>query len=141
MGDRHEAKWQDSMNTLEKIVIQTEDAPKAIGTYSQAILKDGVLYVSGQIGLDPETSQLVAEDTQAQLEQAFQNMQSILHAAGADFAHVVKLNVFLIDLSDFALVNSIMTRYFKEPYPARAVIGVMALPKGAKVEIDAIAAL
>jgi len=127
------------MTTTTKRIIHTEHAPKAVGTYSQAVQVGQMLYVSGQIGFDPATMLLVGEETEQQLEQTLKNLSAILHAAGANFSSVVRLTVFLTNLDDFPLVNLAMTRYFSEPYPARAVIGVLALPKNAKVEIDAIA--
>jgi len=126
---------------MTRSIISTPNAPQAIGTYSQAVKCGGTLYVSGQIPLDPVTAQLVAGDMEAQIRRVFDNLKAILTAGGADFSHVAKLNVFLTDLGHFALVNKVMSEYFREPYPARAAIGVAALPKGAQVEMDCIAEL
>ena len=123
---------------MSKEIIQTDNAPQAIGTYSQAVITDNNVYISGQIPLDPETMNLVDGDISAQIRQVFDNLLAIVQAANGDFFDVVKLNVYLTDLSDFPIVNEIMTEYFVHPYPARAVIGVAALPKDATVEIDAI---
>ncbi|AHE66433.1 RidA family protein [Legionella oakridgensis] len=118
--------------------IQSERAPAAIGTYSQAIKCGDMVYLSGQIPLDPNTMQLCSEDVQLQIVQVFDNLLAVCEAAGGSLADVVKLTVYLIDLNHFPLINETMTRYFSEPYPARAVIGVSALPRGANVEVDAI---
>jgi reactive intermediate/imine deaminase len=126
---------------MTRSIISTPNAPQAIGTYSQAVKCGSTLYVSGQIPLDPATAQLVTGDMEAQIRRVFENLKAILNAANADFSHVAKLNVFLTDLSHFALVNKIMSEYFREPYPARAAIGVAALPKGAQVEMDCVAEL
>lgn len=123
---------------MSKIIIQTDAAPKAIGTYSQAVRVDNTVYLSGQIPLVPETMTLVEGDINAQITQVFENLNAVTQAAGGSFADIVKLNVFLTDLSHFPIVNEIMGRYFAEPYPARAAIGVAALPKNAAVEMDAI---
>ena len=123
---------------MSKEIIQTDNAPQAIGTYSQAVKMDNNVYLSGQIPLDPETMTLVDGDISAQIRQVFDNLLAIVQAANGDFFDVVKLNVYLTDLSDFPIVNEIMAEYFVQPYPARAVIGVAALPKDAAVEIDAI---
>lgn len=119
-------------------IIQTDKAPQAIGTYSQAVKVDNTVYLSGQIPLIPETMELVTGDIAAQIRRVFDNLQAVAQAAGGDLRHVVKLNVFLTDLSNFPTVNEIMAGYFTQPYPARAAIGVAALPKGAAVEMDAI---
>lgn len=121
-----------------KTIIETLDAPQAIGTYSQAVKVDRTVYFSGQIPLDPETMALVEGDITAQITQVFDNLKAVALAADGDFSDIVKLNVFLTDLAHFPIVNEIMGKYFDEPYPARAVIGVAALPKGADVEMDAI---
>lgn len=121
-----------------KEVIYTPNAPQAIGTYSQAIRVNQTVYLSGQIPLDPATMNLVEGDIQAQITRVFENLQAVAQAAGGGFADIVKLNVFLTDLANFPIVNEIMGQYFSEPYPARAAIGVAALPKGAQVEMDAI---
>ncbi|MFA5982906.1 MAG: RidA family protein [Methylococcaceae bacterium] len=121
-----------------KEVIHTDNAPQAIGTYSQAIRVKGTVYLSGQIPLDPKTMALVDGDISAQIRQVFENLMAVAEAAGGDFDNFVKLNVYLTDLSNFPLVNEIMGTYFSEPYPARAAVGVAALPKGAQVEMDGI---
>lgn len=122
---------------MEKQIIHTDHAPKAIGTYSQAVKVGGTVYLSGQIGLDPTTMQLV-EGVEAQAHRVFSNLKAVAEAAGGSLADVVKLNVFLTDLGNFALVNSIMTEYFTEPYPARAAVGVASLPRGALIEADGV---
>jgi len=118
--------------------IATTHAPQAIGTYSQAIRAGSTVYLSGQIPLDPATGQLVAGDMEAQVRRVFDNLQAVAAAAGSDLDHVVKLTVYLTDLAHFALVNRVMAEYFSEPYPARAAVGVAALPKGAAVEMDGV---
>jgi reactive intermediate/imine deaminase len=123
---------------MTKAIINTELAPKAIGTYSQAIKVDATVYLSGQIPLIPETMQLAEGDISAQITQVFNNLKAVAEAAGGSLSDIVKLNVFLTDLSHFPIVNEIMGRYFQEPYPARAAVGVAALPKAAQVEMDAI---
>jgi reactive intermediate/imine deaminase len=123
---------------MMKAIIQTDQAPQAIGTYSQAVKVGHTVYLSGQIPLVPSTMVLVEGDIAAQITQVFENLQAVAVAAGGSFTDVVKLNVFLTDLSHFPIVNEIMGKYFQEPYPARAAIGVAALPKGAAVEMDAI---
>jgi len=119
-------------------IIQTDKAPAAIGTYSQAVKTGNTVYLSGQIPLQPETMALVEGDMAAQIRRVFDNLQAVAEAAGGSLADIVKLNVYLIDLSHFAQVNEIMAGYFQQPYPARAAVGVAALPKGAQVEMDAI---
>ena len=121
-----------------KQAITTAAAPAAIGTYSQAIRVGGTIYVSGQIPLDPATGQLVTGDIRAQIHQVFRNLAAVAAAAGLGLDSAVKVNVFLTDLGHFAAVNEIMAEYFPQPYPARAAIGVAALPRGAAVEADAI---
>jgi reactive intermediate/imine deaminase len=121
--------------------VSTDLAPKAIGTYSQAIKAGNTVYLSGQIPLDPATGELVAGGMEAQVRRVFDNLRAVAGAAGGDFGHVVKLNVFLTDLGHFALVNKVMSEYFAQPYPARAAIGVAALPKGAAVEMDCVLVL
>lgn len=123
---------------MTKEIIQTNNAPKAIGTYSQAVKVDHTIYLSGQIPLVPETMTIIEGDITAQITQVFENLKAVAEASGGDLGDIVKLNVFLTDLSNFPLVNEIMGRYFQEPYPARAAIGVAALPKNAGVEMDAI---
>jgi reactive intermediate/imine deaminase len=120
-----------------KEIIQTQQAPAAIGTYSQAVKVGNTVYLSGQIGLDPTSMELV-EGIDAQVRRVFNNLKAVTEAAGGSMADIAKLNVFLIDLSNFALVNTIMAEYFTEPYPARAAVGVASLPKGALVEADAV---
>ena len=119
-------------------IIQTDKAPKAIGTYSQAVKSGSTIYLSGQIPLVPETMEMVAGNMDTQIRRVFDNLQAVCNAAGGDFSNIVKLNVYLTDLGDFPLVNEIMAGYFTQPYPARAAVGVAALPKGARVEMDAI---
>ena len=126
---------------MTKYIIQTDNAPQAIGTYSQAIKVEHTVYLSGQIPLVPATMMMVEGDIAAQITQVFDNLQAVAEAAGGDLSDIVKLNVFLTDLTYFPLVNDIMADYFNEPYPARAVIGVAALPKAAAVEMDAIMVL
>lgn len=121
--------------------INTELAPKAIGVYSQAVQSGQTVYLSGQIPLNPETMQLCDDDVKLQIAQVLENLSAVCEAAGGSLSHVVKLTVYLIDLEHFHLVNEAMRRYFVEPYPARAVIGVSALPRGAKVEIEGIMVL
>jgi reactive intermediate/imine deaminase len=118
--------------------IATTNAPQAIGTYSQAIRAGSTVYLSGQIPLDPATGELVAGDMEAQVRRVFDNLQAVAEAAGSDLAHVVKLTVYLTDLAHFALVNRVMAEYFSPPYPARAAVGVAALPRGAAVEMDGV---
>ncbi|NJM12074.1 MAG: RidA family protein [Synechococcaceae cyanobacterium SM1_2_3] len=126
---------------MAREIIHTDQAPAAIGTYSQAVKVGTTVYLSGQIPLDPATMQLVDGDMDAQIHRVFRNLAAVAQAAGGSLADTVKLNVFLIDLGHFALVNQIMAEYFPQPYPARAAIGVAALPRGAQVEMDAILAL
>ena len=121
-----------------KEIIQTKNAPAAIGTYSQAIKVGNIVYLSGQIAIDPETSELLKEDMREQIQQVFRNLAAVAHAAGGTLANVVKLNIYLTDLGRFSMVNEIMAEFFSVPYPARAVIGVSELPKHADVEMDAI---
>lgn len=121
-----------------KRTITTDKAPKAIGTYSQAVRAGDIVYLSGQIPLVPSSMELAQGDMRAQITQVFDNLKAVAIAAGGTLAHVVKLNVYLTDLAHFPLVNEIMARYFSEPYPARAAVGVAALPKGAQVEMDAV---
>jgi reactive intermediate/imine deaminase len=120
-----------------KTAIKTADAPAAIGTYSQAIRAGDSVYLSGQIGFDPSTMQMV-EGIEAQIHRVFRNLAAVADAAGSDLGHAVRMTVYLTDLAHFARVNEIMAQYVKEPYPARAAVGVASLPRGALVEIDAI---
>jgi len=123
---------------MTRKIIQTGRAPQAIGTYSQAVRCGNTVYMSGQIPLVPETMELVEGDMEAQIRRVFDNLSAVAAAAGGSLDDVAKLNVFLVDLGNFALVNEIMAGYFREPYPARAAIGVASLPKGAQVEMDAV---
>lgn len=123
---------------MDREVIQTDDAPQAIGTYSQAIKVGHTVYLSGQIPLVPKTMELIEGSIEMQIRRVFDNLQAVARAAGGDLQDLVKLNVFLIDLVDFSSVNQVMAEYFTKPYPARAAIGVAALPKGAQVEMDAV---
>jgi reactive intermediate/imine deaminase len=120
-----------------RTAIQTRDAPAAIGTYSQAVRAGDTVYLSGQIGFDPATMQLV-EGIEAQIHRVFRNLAAVAQAAGLGLEHAVRMTVYLTDLAHFAKVNEIMAQYVKEPFPARAAIGVASLPRGALVEIDAI---
>ena len=122
---------------MKKTVISTEQAPAAIGTYSQAIRVGQAVYLSGQIPLNPQTMEM-ADGFEAQTVQVFENLKAVAEAAGGSLADVVKLNIFLTDLGYFATVNEIMARYFQQPYPARAAVGVAALPRDSAVEMDAI---
>ncbi|MCK5121254.1 MAG: RidA family protein [Methylococcales bacterium] len=123
---------------MSKTIIETNKAPQAIGTYSQAVKVDDTVYLSGQIPLVPETMEIIEGDISVHIRQVFDNLKAVAEAAGGDFFDIVKLNVFLTDLSDFPIVNEIMSEYFTQPYPARAAVGVAALPKGVSVEMDAI---
>jgi reactive intermediate/imine deaminase len=126
---------------MPKQIISTPNAPAAIGVYSQAVRAGNTIWVSGQIPLDPRTKELVGGGIEAQIHQVFKNLEAIVKAAGATFDDVVKATVFLTDLSHFALVNQIMAEYFREPYPARAAVGVASLPRNAEVEVECIVAL
>jgi reactive intermediate/imine deaminase len=125
---------------MSRSIIATPNAPAAIGTYSQAVKAGNTVYVSGQIGLDPATMRM-AEGFEAQTVRVFDNLKAVVEAAGGSLGEVVKLNLFLTDLANFAKVNEVMARYFAEPFPARAAVGVKELPKGALVEADAIVVL
>jgi reactive intermediate/imine deaminase len=118
--------------------ISTDQAPAAIGTYSQAVEADGTIYLSGQIPLVPSTMEMVEGDTRRQIEQIFDNLRAVAQAANGDLDDIVKLTVYLVDLADFGVVNEVMESRFSSPYPARAAVQVAALPRGARVEIDAI---
>jgi reactive intermediate/imine deaminase len=122
----------------DKQAVSTARAPAAIGTYSQAMRAGNTVYLSGQIPLVPATMELVGDSTEAQIRQVFDNLAAVAEAAGASLADAVKLTVYLTDLGNFAMVNAVMAEYISEPYPARAAIGIAALPLGAAVEIDAI---
>ena len=126
---------------MPREIIKTDQAPAAIGAYSQAVKVGNTVYLSGQIPLDPKTMQLVEGGIEAQIRQVFDNLAAVARASGGGLADTVKLNVFLTDLSHFALLNQIMAEYFQEPYPARAAIGVAALPRSAQVEMDAVLTL
>jgi len=119
-------------------IIATDKAPQAIGTYSQAVKCGNTVYLSGQIPLDPATMALVEGDMEASIVRVFENLKAVCEAAGGSLQDIAKLNIFLIDLSHFALVNEVMARYFEQPYPARAALAVAALPKGAAVEMDGV---
>lgn len=123
---------------MTKEIIRTLDAPQAIGTYSQAVRVDRTVYLSGQIPLVPETMDIISHDISDQIARVFDNLKAVAQAAGGDLGDIVKLNVYLTDLSHFPLVNEIMGSYFQEPYPARAAVGVAALPKASLVEMDAV---
>ena len=123
---------------MEKIIISTDKAPQAIGAYSQAVQVGHTVYCSGQIPLVPASMEMVSADIDAQIIQVFDNLSAVAQAAGGSLANVVKLNIFLTDLTHFPKVNEIMATYFTAPYPARAAIGVAALPKAALVEMDAV---
>lgn len=125
---------------MSKTIIQTNGAPAAIGTYSQAVKVGNTVYLSGQIGLDPATMQLV-DGIEAQVHRVFKNLQAVCEATGGSLADIVKINIFLTDLANFALVNTIMAEYFAQPYPARAAVGVASLPRNALVEADAVMVL
>ena len=127
------------MTTLKKI--QTDQAPRAIGCYSQGICWENLGFLSGQIGMDPQTLELVGDDCASQLQQIFKNMSALLSSLGADFTRIVKLTVFMTDLKEYGLLNELMQQYFQPPYPARSVVQVVALPKKAVIEIEAIVAL
>jgi reactive intermediate/imine deaminase len=123
---------------MTRHIITTDKAPQAIGTYSQAVKVGNTVYLSGQIPLEPATMQLLEGDMRSQIVRVFENLKAIATAAGGSLADIVKLTVYLTDLNHFPLVNEVMATYFKEPYPARAAVGVAQLPKGASVEMDAI---
>jgi reactive intermediate/imine deaminase len=126
---------------MKKEIVITNEAPKAIGTYSQAVKVANTVYLSGQIPLDPASGELVAGEIRVQITRVFDNLVAVAKAAGGSLQDVVKLNVFLTDLKNFPQVNEIMAQYFQEPYPARAAVGVAALPRGAQVEMDAVMVL
>jgi reactive intermediate/imine deaminase len=126
---------------MSKKIISTNNAPQAIGTYSQAVKAGDTVYLSGQIPLVPETMEMVEGSIELQIRRVFDNLQAVATAAGGGLVDIVKLNVFLVDLGNFPVVNEVMAEYFSEPYPARAAIGVAALPKDAGVEMDAVMVL
>ncbi len=123
---------------MSKQIISTDKAPQAIGTYSQAVKVDNTVYLSGQIPLIPETMELIEGDIEQQIHQVFKNLTAVCEAAGGKLQDIVKLNIFLTDLTHFPVVNEVMAQYFQQPYPARAAIGVSQLPKGAQVEMDGV---
>ncbi len=123
---------------MTRQIINTENAPAAIGTYSQAVKTGSTVYLSGQIPLDPKTMEFVSEDVREQIHQVFKNLSAVAKAANGSLNNIVKLNIFLTDLSCFPIVNEVMAEYFEQPYPARAAIGVKELPKGAQVEMDGV---
>ena len=125
---------------MSRKIISTANAPSAIVTYSQAVNVDGTVYLSGQIALDPATMEIV-QGTRQQIDRVFRNLRAVAEAAGGDFSQVVKLNVYLTNFADFPVVNEVMGEYFSEPYPARAAVGVAALPKGSEIEIEGIMVL
>ena len=123
---------------MSKKIIQTPNAPQAIGTYSQAVKVDNTVYISGQIPLVPATGMMVSDDFTQQVSQVFLNLKAVCEAAGGNLADIVKVNIYMIDLSHFSIVNQIMAEFFLEPYPARAAVQVSALPKGAQIEMEAV---
>jgi len=123
---------------MAKTIIHTDNAPQAIGTYSQAVKVDNTVYISGQIPLDPASMEVVGGGIEAEITRVFDNLKAVAEASGGSLGDVVKLNIFLTDLANFPTVNEIMASYFQQPYPARAAIGVAALPKGVGVEMDAV---
>lgn len=123
---------------MSKAIIHTDKAPQAIGTYSQAVKAGNTVYLSGQIPLVPETMEMVSEDFAEQAHQVFKNLQAVCEAAGGSLQDLAKVNIYLIDLGNFAVVNDIMSQYFSTPYPARAAVGVAQLPKGSQIEIDGV---
>jgi reactive intermediate/imine deaminase len=126
---------------MTKEIIKTDKAPQAIGTYSQAVKVDSTVYLSGQIPLVPETMEIIEGGISAEIHRVFDNLRAVCQAAGGDLKDIVKLNIYLTDLTNFATVNEVMAKYFSEPYPARAAIGVAELPKGVGVEMDAVMVL
>lgn len=123
---------------MTRVVVSTDNAPAAIGTYNQAIKTGTTVYLSGQIPLIPETMEIISDDFEQQAEQVFKNLTAVCEAAGGSLANAVKLNIFLTDLSNFAKVNEIMAKFVEQPYPARAAVQVSALPKGVQIEIDGV---
>ncbi len=126
---------------MTRSIISTDKAPQAIGTYSQAVKIDNTVYLSGQIPLVPETMELVEGDVRTQITQVFNNLTAVAEASGGSLADVVKLNIYLTDLGHFPLVNEVMSEFFRQPYPARAAVGVAELPKASQVEMDAVLVL
>jgi reactive intermediate/imine deaminase len=133
-----EIKYRNQV--MSKQIISSSLAPAAIGTYSQAVKVGNTVYMSGQIGLDP-ASMLLVDGVEAQIHRVFSNLKAVAEAAGGNMGHIVKLNIFLTDLTNFAMVNTIMAEYFTQPYPARAAVGVASLPRGALVEADGVMSL
>ena len=123
---------------MGRTIIHTDNAPAAIGTYSQAVQVGNTVYLSGQIALNPKTMEMVEGDISARIHQVFNNIQAVCNAAGGSLQNIAKLNIYLTDLNNFATVNEIMAEYFQQPYPARAAVGVAELPKGTDVEVDAV---
>lgn len=126
---------------MNKLIIATTEAPSAIGTYSQAVRVGNTVWVSGQIPLDPATMEMVTGDIEVHARRAFENLRAIVKASGATLDDVVKVTIFLLDLKHFAVINRVMADYFREPYPARAALGVASLPRGAEIEVECIVAL
>lgn len=126
---------------MTRQIISTDQAPAAVGTYSQAVRHGDTVYLSGQIPIDPATQQLVTGDIAEQLHRVFQNLRAVCEAAGSDLGGILKLNVYMTDLGNFATVNQVMAEYFEQPYPARAAVGVAALPLGTEVEMEAVLGL
>lgn len=133
--------YQKTKYAMEKTIIHTDAAPQAIGAYSQAVRAGNLVFISGQIPLDPASGELVDGGADAQIHRVFKNLLAVCRAAGGDASHIVKLTVYLTDLSIFTQVNSVMAEYFTQPYPARAAVGVAALPKNALLEIEGILSL
>jgi reactive intermediate/imine deaminase len=123
---------------MSRQIIHTERAPQAIGTYSQAVRAGDTVYLSGQVPLDPATTQLVSGDFEAQVRRVFENLKAVAQAAGGSLANAVKVNIYLTDLANFPKVNEVMAQYFDKPYPARTTLGVAQLPRGAQVEIECV---
>ena len=123
---------------MSRNIIHTDEAPKAIGTYSQAVRAGDFVFISGQVPFDPATGELIVGEIERHIERVFENLKAIAEGAGASLAQVIKVNVYLTDLKHFPVVNQVMARYFEEPYPARAAVGVAALPRGAQVEMECI---
>jgi reactive intermediate/imine deaminase len=126
---------------MSKMIIKTDQAPAALGTYSQATRHGDLVFLSGQVALDPATMELVNDSIEEEIHQVFRNLRAVCQAAGSDLDSILKLSVFLTDMNDFPVLNAIMAEYFSKPYPARAAIGVAALPKAARVEMEAILGL
>lgn len=129
------------MSDSSRTIIHSDDAPAAIGTYSQAVKVGQTVYLSGQIPLQASSMTMISDDFAEQTHQVFRNLRAVCQAAGGDLKHIVKLNIFMTDLSNFGTVNSIMAEYFSEPYPARAALGVSQLPRDSRIEMDAIACI